>query len=76
MGLGVDRGFKGLYTYKVINGGIPMTDKEIKECIDDSEIYQSTVDSLIDQLHDLICQGNIGDAKVVADRIRKLQSVG
>lgn len=53
-----------------------MTDKEIKECIDDSEIYQSTVDSLIDQLHDLICQGNIGDAKVVADRIRQLQSVG
>jgi protein-arginine kinase activator protein McsA len=53
-----------------------MTDKEIKECIDDSEIYQTTVDSLIDQLHDLISQGNIGDAKVVADRIRQLQSVG
>jgi protein-arginine kinase activator protein McsA len=53
-----------------------MTDKEIKECIDDSEIYQSTVDSLVDELHDLISVGNISDAKIIADQIRELRPVG
>ena len=53
-----------------------MTDKELKECIDDSEIYQSTVDSLVDELHDLISVGNISDAKIIADQIRELRPVG
>ena len=73
---GLDRGSKRLYTYKVINGGNPMTDKEIETFFYDSEIYQSSVDALVDQLHELVSQGNISDAKLVADRIRELQAVG
>jgi protein-arginine kinase activator protein McsA len=50
-----------------------MTDKEIQEFFTDSEIYQSSIDSLVDHLHDLVSQGKVSDAKVVADRIRELQ---
>jgi len=53
-----------------------MTDKEIETFFYDSEIYQSSVDALVDQLHELVSQGKISDAKLVADRIRELQAVG
>lgn len=50
-----------------------MTDKEIREFFTDSEIYQTEINVLVDQLHELVSQGNVQDAKLVADRIRELE---
>lgn len=50
-----------------------MTEKEVQECFMDLEIHQKTIDALVDHLHELISQGKVSDAKLVADRIRELQ---
>jgi hypothetical protein len=50
-----------------------MTEQEIRDCFFDLEIHQKSIDSLIDHLHDLITQGKISDAKIVADQIRQIE---
>ena len=50
-----------------------MTDNEIREFFVDSEIYQSSIDPLVDQLHELVSQGKVSDAKIVADQIRDMR---
>jgi protein-arginine kinase activator protein McsA len=50
-----------------------MTDKEIQDYFYDSQIYQSTVDELVDKLHELISQGDFCKAQLVAETIRELQ---
>lgn len=51
-----------------------MTDKEIREFFLDSEIYQSSIDALVDQLHELVSQGKVSDAKLIADQIREMKA--
>jgi len=50
-----------------------MTEEQIQDCFNDLQIQQKSIDALVDQLHELISLGKIGDAKLVADRIRELQ---
>ena len=50
-----------------------MTEREIQDCFFDLEIHQKSIDALVDYLHELISEGKISDAKIVADRIREMQ---
>jgi hypothetical protein len=50
-----------------------MTEREIQDCFFDLEIHQKSIDALVDHLHELISEGKISDAKIVADRIREMQ---